>query len=111
MEIETRACREEELGPLLELVNRVFRSERTGDMGREYPLVFDRDNFSGMRVVAGDEGPVAHIGVCVRDASILGARVRVASIGAVCPAPARRGRGLASALMADARRYARACGA
>jgi predicted N-acetyltransferase YhbS len=109
--METRACREEELDEVLALVNRVFRPEGGGDMRREYPLVFDRDHLEGVRIVRSERGPVAHVGVCIREAVLLGARVRVASIGAVCTHPEERGRGLASALMEDARRYARERGA
>ena len=43
--------------------------------------------------------------------SRLGARLRVACIGAVCTDPGHRGQGFASALMADARRQACASGA
>ncbi len=111
MEIVTRGCRAEELEALVELTNRVFRPRGDGDMRREYPLVFDPDQLDGMRIVPGETGPVAHVGVCVRDATILGARLRVASIGAVCTDTEQRGRGIASALMADACRYAREQGA
>src|SRR5438128_4030026 len=106
MPIETRACRLEERDALLALVNRVFNEG--GDMGAAFPLLFGPDNIEGLRVVPGDQGPVAHAGVCIRPAVILGARLKVASIGAVCTDPGHRGRGLASALMADARRSARA---
>src|SRR5947209_4184266 len=109
MPIETRACRPEERDALLTLVNRVFAAG--GDMGTAFPLLFGPDNLDGLRIVSGDQGPVAHVGVCIRPAVILGARLKVASIGAVCTDPAHRGGGLASALMADARRYARENGA
>jgi GNAT superfamily N-acetyltransferase len=109
MVIETRACRMEERGALLALVNRVF--DNMGDMGAAFPLLFGPDNLEGLRIVPAEQGPVAHVGVCIRPAVILGARLKVASIGAVCTDPAHRGRGLATALMADARSYAREQGA
>jgi len=109
MQIETRACRIEERDALLALVNRVF--DDMGDMGAAFPLLFGPDNLQGLRVVLGEQGPAAHVGVCIRPALILGASLKVASIGAVCTDPAHRGRGLASALMEDARRYAREQGA
>jgi GNAT superfamily N-acetyltransferase len=111
MAIETRACRDEELGALVSLANRVFMSDGQGEMGAMFPLLFCRENLEGLRVVAGPEGPVAHVGMVVRDAVLLGARIRVACIGAVCTDPGHRGRGFASALMADARRQARESGA
>jgi predicted N-acetyltransferase YhbS len=111
MATEPRACRAEELPALVDLANRVFRGERSGDMAAEYPLVFDAENLEGMRIIPGTSGPVGHVGVCIREARVLGARFRVASIGAVCTDPGHRGGGLASALMEDARRYALGHGA
>jgi GNAT superfamily N-acetyltransferase len=109
MPSDPRACRIEERDALLALVNRVFAEG--GDMGAAFPLLFGPDNLEGLRVVPGEQGPVAHVGVCIRPAVILGVRLKVASIGAVCTDPDHRGRGHASALMADARRYARENGA
>src|SRR5262249_37944460 len=109
MPIETRACRIEERDALLALVNRVF--DDMGDMGAAFPLLFGLENLEGLRVVTGEKGPVSHVGVCIREVVILGVRLTVASIGAVCTDPTHRGRGLASALMADARRYAQEQGA
>jgi predicted N-acetyltransferase YhbS len=45
---------------------------------------------------------VAHVGICLRDATLLGASVRVASIGAVATDPAHRGHGSATQLMTRA---------
>ncbi|MBW3625531.1 MAG: GNAT family N-acetyltransferase [Armatimonadetes bacterium] len=90
---------------LVRLTNRVFRA-RGGDMGREYPLVFDPDRPEGMRVILEDDKIVSHVGVAVRDASLLGVPLRVASIGAVCTDPEYRGRGFAGALMEDATAFA-----
>jgi predicted N-acetyltransferase YhbS len=111
MGMEPRACRAEELPALVRLANAVFRSGGSGDMAAEYPLVFDCENLDGLRIISDQRGPVAHVGVCIRDAHLLGARLRVASIGAVCTDPAHRGQGLASVLMSDARRFARDRGA
>lgn len=98
------------LDELVSLTNRVFRSQQ-GDMGREYPLVFDPDRTEGMRVILEDDKVVSHVGVCVRDAFILGIPLRVASIGAVCTDPEYRGRGFADQLMNDAVDRAREWGA
>jgi predicted N-acetyltransferase YhbS len=96
------ACRPDELRELVSLANAVFRGRRTGDMGGEFPLLFSEGNCDHLRVVREDGRMVAHVGICIRDAVILGARLRVASIGAVCTHPDYRGRGLASELMRDA---------
>jgi predicted N-acetyltransferase YhbS len=106
MEYEFGACRPDELFDLVELANRVFRGKRSGDMGQEYPLVFEAPNTQNLRVARHGGRLVSHVGICIRDASILGARLRVASIGAVATDPEHRGHGLASRLMEDARRHA-----
>src|SRR5262245_30058482 len=102
----TRGCRPEELGELGEFTNRIFRGPRPGDMAAEYPLLFSERNCEQLRVVERDGRLVAHVGICIRDAIILGARLRVASIGAVATDPEHRGLGIASALMADAAAHA-----
>ncbi len=99
-------CKPTELFQLVELANRVFRAKRPGDMGSEYPLVFEGQNVENLRVARYGDRLVAHVGICLREAHLLGAPVRVASIGAVATDPDHRGRGLASRLMADARRQA-----
>lgn len=106
MDYTIGSCKPTELFQLVELANRVFRAQRPGDMGSEYPLVFEGQNVENLRVARYGDRLVAHVGICIRDAHILGAAVRVASIGAVATDPEHRGRGLASRLMADARQQA-----
>src|SRR5437588_11057815 len=103
MDYEFGHCRTEELVELLELANRVFRRGAPGDMGEEYPLVFEAPNVENLRVARHGESLVGHVGLCIRDAAILGARLRVASVGAVATDPEHRGHGIASRQMADAR--------
>lgn len=111
MSYEFGHCRVEELPELIALTNRVFRTTRPGDMGAEYPLVFDKGNVENLLVVRSAEKIVAHVGICIRDASLLGVTIRVASIGAVATDPVHRGHGIASRLMANAREQAVRCGA
>jgi predicted N-acetyltransferase YhbS len=106
MEYEFGHCRLEEMLDLVQLVNRVFRAGREGDMGEQYPLVFDAGNVENLRVARQGDRLVSHVGLCIRDAAILGARLRVASIGAVATDPEHRGRGVAGRLLEDARRHA-----
>jgi predicted N-acetyltransferase YhbS len=108
MDYETGVCRADELVALADLANRVFRGRRPGDMASEYPLVFDPGRLENMRIARLGSELVSHVGVCIRDAEILGARIRVASIGAVCTDPEHRGHGLASRLMDDALAYSKA---
>jgi ribosomal protein S18 acetylase RimI-like enzyme len=107
---EPRACRLEELPALARLTNRVFRPSG-GSMSAEYPLVFREENLEQLRVIDRDGELVSHVGICVREALILGVPLRVASIGAVCTDPTCRGAGLASRLMEDVRAHAIARGA
>lgn len=102
-------CRLEDLDQLVELANRVFRPHG-GDMRREYPLLFDPENIENLRVVKLGGRIVSHVGLSIRDASILGFRLRVVSVGAVCTAPEARGRGFATMLMQDAVAHSRANG-
>jgi predicted N-acetyltransferase YhbS len=111
MSYEFGHCGPGELGDLVELANRVFRVRRPGDMGEEYPLVFEPQNLENLRVARSDGRIVAHVGLCIRDAAILGAQLRVASIGAVATDPEHRGHGIASRLMADAKAHAVSQGA
>jgi len=99
-------CRVEEIPELVALTNRVFRPGATGDMGREYPILFDPGNAVNLRVAWCGGRVVSHVGISIREAAIMGARLRVASIGAVATDPEHRGRELASRLMEDARRRA-----
>lgn len=111
MTYEFGHCRVGELPELVALTNRVFRSGRPGDMGAEYPLVFNERNVENLLVARAEGRIVAHVGICLRDATILGAPVRVGSIGAVATDPAHRGHGSASQLMALAREQAVRSGA
>jgi predicted N-acetyltransferase YhbS len=103
MEYEYGHCRREEMFDLLDLANRIFRADRRGDMGREYPLVFEAQNLENLQVARHEGHVVSHVGICMREASILGARLRVASIGAVGTDPKHRGHGIATRLMEEAR--------
>ena len=100
-----RACAPSELPQLARLADAVFRS-KGGSMQAEYPLVFGEENLNFCRVIEEDGRIVSHVGVSIRDASLLGCSLRVASIGAVCTDAAYRGRGYASLLMEDARTLA-----
>lgn len=115
MEYELGGCRPNDLTELVALANRVFRASGEGNMEREYPLLMTTENAENLRVArtTGETKSqiVSHVGICLRDVSLLGARIRVASIGAVCTDPDHRGSGLASQLMADAQEHAIARGA
>lgn len=111
MSYELGPCRPEELPELADFCNRIFRSARPGDMFLEYPLLFHPGNVENLLVARYQGRVVAHVGICLRDAAILGAGLCVASIGSVGTDPEHRGRQLASQLMELARRRAKEAGA
>src|SRR5262245_46685437 len=110
MPFEIGPCRPEELPELGALANRVFRGDGSGDMVSSYPLLFTERNCEQLRVARAGGKLVGHVGICIRDASILGASLRVACIGAVGTDADQRRQGIASALMEDAARHTRAHG-
>jgi predicted N-acetyltransferase YhbS len=107
---DARPSRPEELPEVVRLANRVF-SPNDWEMGTGFPLLFCEANAEQLRVIDRAGEIVSHVGICVRDALLLGTPVRMACIGAVCTHPDHRGQGLASRLMADARAHAVAQGA
>ncbi len=91
----------DELPAVVALANRVFRTNRPGDMGVEYPLLFDADRLEQIRIIDRAGEPVALVGMLTRETAALGCRFDVACIGSVgCDEP-HRGQGLASRLMND----------
>ena len=93
------------------LADSVFRPGGEGIMGEHFPLLFDRSRRRQLRVVTHGNDVVSLVGVTVDDVAMLGCRMRVAGIGAVCTHPDWRGRGLAGALLRDAIEVAKRQGA
>jgi len=84
-------------------MERVLREGAT--LAPEFPLVFG-SNCSGRAVVAEENGAVwSSCAVLVRNLSVRGAPLRVGLIGSVATAVERRGRGLASAVLARAEEF------
>jgi predicted N-acetyltransferase YhbS len=108
---DPRPCTPEELPAVVRLANRVFTPNGLVDMGTAFPLLFCRENAEHLRVIDREGEIIALVGICIREALLLGTPLRVASIGAVCTDSACRAQGLASRLMADARAHAVASGA
>lgn len=95
------------------LSNSVFRKNRgrDGDMQREFPSVFRKDNLETLRVMLHEGRPVSLVGMPTNDVQLLGCDLRLVCIGSVCTDEAYRGQGLAGTLMDDAIRRARDNGA
>lgn len=106
MDYEFGHCQKEELPQLVALANRVFRSKGEGDIGREYPILFNENNLENLLIVRSGSEIVSHIGMVIRDAVLLGAQLKVACIGGVCTAEEHRGRGLATELLRRAKEHA-----
>jgi GNAT superfamily N-acetyltransferase len=86
----------------LALMERVLRGG--APLAPEYPLCFG-ERASGRVLTISEEGAVVSAcALLVRDFLAAGAQVRCGLIGSVCTDPGRRGRGLASALLARAER-------
>ena len=98
-----RETRPAELDSLLILLNGVFRA-RTHSMQQEHPYVYCLENAANLRIVLHDGTPVSHFGIKFWDVSLLGVRIKVASVGGVCTHPDYRGQGLATVLLEDAAR-------
>jgi hypothetical protein len=90
-------CPRELLGSLVEMANAVFHS----GMGEEFPHLFCEENLENCRVFVEGGRVVSHIGFTVSDATVLGAPLRVACLGAVGTYEECRGRGFATASFAD----------
>ena len=106
-----RAARVDELHAAVTLANSIFYPDGSGDMGSWLPTLYDEANASNLRVILDGKRFVSMAGVLIRDASILGAALRIASIGSVCTLEGYQGRGLASRLVEDASSLARSLGA
>lgn len=107
-----RALRPAEVPALLRLCNLVFRS-RGGDMGAEFDYYLNRRTAAAghLRVMAHRGSPVAHCGYQLCEASVFGARLSLALVGAVCTHPDHRGKGLGTRLLRDCYRQMRREGA
>ena len=114
-EVHARDLQVKRLAPsdALPLLREVWGAER--DLVGEYPLVFgDGPRFHGafgrvLGITAG-ERVAAALGYLERDLITPFGELRVALLGSVTTAPAWRGRGLASALLAEAEEWARRSG-
>ncbi len=95
-----RPLRPEELPQLVALCNAVFRADG-GDMGREFAYYLNRDNAPRLRVVAEGGQLLAHCGYRKHDVLMLGTRVTVGCVGAVCTRADAQGKGLGTRLFLD----------
>jgi GNAT superfamily N-acetyltransferase len=93
-----RGTRIEEKESLKKCVGTVFRPT----LWDEYPQLFSDDNLENCRVMVHNGQVVTHIGMLVRDASLLGCTIRACNIGGVGTLPEFRKMGLATQTFADA---------
>jgi len=102
-----RGLKYEELPSAVLLSNSIFRRNSPYKMEDEFPLLFSRGNLDNMRVFTDAGNVISLVGMSIKDAMIMGCRIRTVSIGAVCTHPEYRNRGLATRLMEDATKRAR----
>ncbi|MYC83108.1 MAG: GNAT family N-acetyltransferase [Acidobacteria bacterium] len=98
---EARPVRPEELGQVLALVNKVFRTGVDQDMSTDYPLVFAPGNLDNLRVVSEGGSIFSHAAMARRELREHGCALPVSMICAVATDPERRRRGAASRIMED----------
>ncbi|HPA47453.1 MAG TPA: GNAT family N-acetyltransferase [bacterium] len=110
MPYEMRTPTREEIPPLIDLLNLVFRPDG-GNMGEEFPSLVREENLEQLRVIVEDGRIVAHVGMTLQDAILGGIPTRICNIGAVSTHPDTRGKGYATLLMEDAVQHARSGGA
>jgi len=93
-----RGTRMAEKESLKKCVGTVFRPS----LWDEYPQLFNDDNLENCRVMIHEGQVVTHIGMLIRDASLLGCTTRACNIGGVGTLPDFRKRGLATQTFTDA---------
>mgnify|MGYP000846012745 FL=1 len=98
-----RATKPEEVQPVIDLVNLVFR---TGNhckptMGIEFPLLLCEENRENMRIITENGQPVSDINYYPSSIAVEGSTIRAASVGAVCTHPDYRGRHFATMILDD----------
>ncbi len=101
--IEPRGVRPEEIESLHTLTDIVFRP----GMAKQYPQLFNADNYENLRVCVVDGKCVSHVGMKIQDAFLYGCRIRTVCIGGVATHPDYRKLGYASLCFDDARRISK----
>jgi len=96
-----RACREDEFGEAIALINSVFRAESDQDISADYPLVFNKAALEYMRIVRVDGRIVAHVPVAPRGVRVGGDGFMAAIISPTLSHPDYRHRGYATACLRD----------
>ena len=91
----------------IELANRNFIGFPGGDMGRGFPLLYDKERLERLRILVRAGRPVSLVGLIVEDVAAMGCSTKIGCIGSVCTDEADRGRGLASRLVGEAEDRAR----
>ncbi|MHC4480992.1 MAG: GNAT family N-acetyltransferase [Planctomycetota bacterium] len=95
-----------ELDAVVALADSVFRPGAESSMREEFPLLFREENAENLRIFADGASVVAHVGMLLREVSLLGMRHLCCCVGSVCTDPEYRGQGLATRLLEDARQRA-----
>lgn len=102
--MKPRAAGVEDLPLLEKLIDDVFRNS-PGDgrtMFLEFPDLFSPDNLENVRIIKDGDQPVSATSYTVRKVALGPAKIRVASLGAVCTHSDYRRRGYSTLLLKDA---------
>ncbi len=80
------------------LADRVFKPE-DGSMGKNFPLLFSKENAQNILVVEENGRIVSMVGIMFVQAQIFSSRLKIALVGSVCTDEAFRKRGYSTRLM------------
>jgi len=92
-----RGVKPEEFEEMRQLIKDVFKN----DLIPKVPLLYKLNELENLRILKEDGKIVTHIGISIRDVSILGCKTKVGSIGSVCTHPDYRQRGFATMVLED----------
>src|SRR3712207_6803949 len=98
-----RETKNNEYEKVILLINNIFRTNKgyKPTMQYEFPILLNKDNRENMRIIVEDNKPVSCVNFVQREILVEGAKIDVASIGAVCTNKEYRGKGYSSLLLED----------
>ena len=89
----------------IEFADRIFKP-KDGSMGKNFPVLFSKENAHNILIVEEDERIVAMAGMYYAYAQIFSMRVKTVFVGAVCTDEKYRGRGYATSMMYETEKIA-----
>jgi hypothetical protein len=96
-----RSPRENELGHVLDFLNRTLRPESAWSIAKEYPTALSSNNLANLRIISEGEKVLSH--ACIKPLVVRTATIiyKVAAVGSVVTDETRRGEGLSRSVIQD----------